>query len=215
VQSQLVRPTKLVHTGFAFPVAPLGGGNPQEAATASDDFVSIAWNAAFDYLDKNSDPLVIAPAGNEAVFDAYYPAALDATYPTGGKFRNVKGVASMKPPGHNPSKFTNRGSWVACAAYGEGVQSTFIPVGPIVCEDDMKYLDPLPTVGSPPPPGIRPQDFRNSFAAWQGTSFAAPKVTGAVAAGMAQGMSPQAAYMAVVRNAQSRDPNLGYLLTHI
>ncbi|HEV8099594.1 MAG TPA: S8 family serine peptidase, partial [Gaiellaceae bacterium] len=67
------------------------------------------------------------------------------------------------------SKFSNRGTakdaWVTCSAIGEDVVSTFL------------HAD-LPTEEDPQ--GGHDFADHNSWAIWQGTSFAAPKIAAAI-----------------------------------
>lgn len=110
---------------------------------------------------------VVAGAGNDARRDPFYPAAEPG----------VIGVGSLDAKGAR-SCFSNTGPWVDLHAVGEDVVSTF-PVGEIRCME-------LPEGGSP---GCRPRpaspervvDFNTGFARWSGTSFAAARISGAVA----------------------------------
>jgi hypothetical protein len=111
------------------------------------------WDATIDMFNRGGS-VVVAPAGNqEGSTIPRYPAALDG----------VVGVAS-----HNgssaPSDFTNVGKWVTCSASGENVVSTFLHV-------HMQVEDGDGTV----------RDFRNNWAMWNGTCFAAPKIVAAIA----------------------------------
>ena len=71
------------------------------------------------------------------------------------------------------SPWSNHGTWVVCSAIGEEVASTFLYV-------DMHVEDqPATSAGAPPPP----QNFKNnSWATWNGTSFASPKIAGLIGA---------------------------------
>jgi hypothetical protein len=111
------------------------------------------WDSTIDQL-RRAGWVIVAPAGNqEGSTTPRYPAALDG----------VVGVASHDASGA-PSFFTNVGSWVTCSANGENVHSTFLHVR-------MKVEGGDGTV----------QDFRNNWAMWNGTCFAAPKVAAAIA----------------------------------
>ena len=132
---------------------------------------SVVWGLAFQRigapLNRNltNDVVLTAPAGNENDTVPRYPAALNATYPF------VKGVASHDGAGTR-STWSNHGPWVTCSAVGEYAQSTFLNVN-MPLEDD-------PTA---------PHDFTpNSWATWNGTSFAAPKVAAQVAARITGGI---------------------------
>jgi hypothetical protein len=142
-----------------------------------DQVVSVVWGLAFKRIgaplkrNLTTDVVLTAPAGNENDTVPRYPAALNATYPF------VKSVASHDGAGTR-SAWSNHGPWVTCSAVGESVESTFLHVK-MPCEDG-----PAPS-----------QDFTaNSWAAWNGTSFAAPKVAAQVAARIAPGVNAKTAW---------------------
>jgi len=146
----------------ATPVIQIGHETP-----VFDDIISVVWGLAFQRIGRPlhrnlaTDVVLTAPAGNEGDTVPRYPAALHASYPF------VKGVASHDGAG-NRSTWSNHGEWVTCSAVGENVQSTFLHV-------KMRVED-APTNASP-------RNFTgNSWAEWNGTSFAAPKVAAQVAA---------------------------------
>jgi subtilase family protein len=173
-------PTDVIHVGFAFPLRAA-----KFSFRFARDFLSLAWTTAFQILQATFDaagkapPIVIAPAGNEKEPFRHYPAALALEFaktPFASLFENVKGVGSISaaPLAANPrSTFSNYGNWVTCSAVGENVQSTFLRVTNVVCEDDES---PRPV-----------KSFADAWATWNGTSFAAPKVAAAVAAYVAAG----------------------------
>jgi Subtilase family len=97
---------------------------------------------------------VVSPAGNEESPRRYWPAALP----------DVIGVAATKHDGRHRAKFSNWGPWADCCAIGEDVRSTYIHWEGRV-EDEQ-------------PDDV--EDFEG-WARWQGTSFAAPKVSAAIA----------------------------------
>jgi Subtilase family len=97
---------------------------------------------------------VVAPAGNEGVAAPYWPAA----HP------DVIGVAATNRRGRARAHFSNWGEWANCCARGEDVFSTYITWdGPVE--------------------GEPPSDIDNfiGWAVWNGTSFAAPKVSAEIA----------------------------------
>ena len=110
---------------------------------------------------------VVAGAGNDGRRDPFYPAAEPG----------VIGVGSVDAKGAR-SCFSNSGPWVDLHAHGEDVVSTY-PLGEI-------RTMALPEGG---PSGCRPSpakpeqtvDFDTGFARWSGTSFAAARISGAVA----------------------------------
>jgi hypothetical protein len=59
-----------------------------------------------------------------------------------------------------------------------------MPVGPVKCEDD--YSNPR-----------KFRDFSDGWATWSGTSFAAPKVSAAIAARVSNSTTPHEAWTAL------------------
>lgn len=206
-------PTDVIHVGFAFPLR-----SAKFSFKFARDFLSLAWTTAFQSLQATFEaagkapPVVVAPAGNENEAFRHYPAALAlefANTPFASLFENVKGVGSISaaPLAANPrSTFANYGDWVTCSAVGENVQSTFLRVKNVVCEDD-----------NPPRPL---KTFADAWATWNGTSFAAPKVAGAVAAYVAAGagsVTPAQAWEALTRvhGHPVAHPGSGILFTNL
>lgn len=121
-----------------------------------DDYPSVPFAAAMEEIrEKRGDRVaVVAPAGNEASRRRYWPAALP----------DVIGVAATNRRGNGRAWFSNWGDWCDCCTRGEYVYSTFVNWdGPIEGES---------------PTDI--EHFRG-WARWDGTSFAAPKVSAAIA----------------------------------
>jgi hypothetical protein len=171
----------VIHVGYAF--------------ATLDDHVSKVWNIPFDQGFVGAGCPVVAPAGNHGTPGRRYPAALNDMYP--GQFPTVFGVGSLQAsPPHNPSSFSNSGSWVRCSAVGEKVLSTFLDVN-LPPEDP-----PVPPLVPPP---ITHNYASNCWAIWQGTSFSAPKVAAALVA------QSWAALTAGV----TQDPSYGFLLPNL
>jgi len=100
-------------------------------------------------------PIIVAAAGNAATSKKTWPAAFDA----------VIGVASLAADG-TPSAWSNSGDWVDCSAVGEGIVSPYVEGR----EDEAVDKDD-------------PDVFEvDAWALGTGTSFAAPQITGALAA---------------------------------
>jgi Subtilase family len=124
-----------------------------------DDYPSVVFAAVMEELRSDSAPhggrvAVVAPAGNEQSRRKYWPAA----HP------EVIGVAATNRRGTGRAWFSNWGKWCNCCARGEYVLSTFVNWdGPVEGESPAEI-----------------EHFRG-WARWDGTSFAAPKVSAAIA----------------------------------
>jgi subtilisin family serine protease len=131
---------------------------------------------------ERPDRVVVAAAGNNSSSRPFWPAA----------FKRVISVAALTENGSAPAWFSNFGWWVDACAPGENVHSTFVIWDGIVT-----------TTGLP--------DTFNDFASWSGTSFAAPKVAGTIAAHVLRdGIRPtRAAYRAVFSGGAGYVPDLG------
>jgi hypothetical protein len=138
--------------------------------------------------------MVVAAAGNYATSRLFYPAAFAAAHRPPGALPLVS-VGALNP-NETRALFSDGGRWVTAWASGAMVVSTF----PI---DVNGSLDPAVEVrGRPGPDGRRnrlqtresldPDDFRGGFAAWNGTSFAAP----ALAAWVIEALLADAEYAA-------------------
>ena len=109
--------------------------------------------------------MVVAPAGNQGWNTLQYPAG----------FPSVIGVGSLMRDGKTKSAFSNYGPWVDCSTEGQHVISTFITGW---ANRQTEEKEP------PNSSGVRLQprkSFTSGWAAWSGTSFAAPKVAAAIA----------------------------------
>jgi hypothetical protein len=133
-----------------------------------DDYPSVPFAAAMAEIRQESSPrqghvAVVAPAGNEQSSRRYWPAALP----------DVIGVASTNRRGNARAWFSNWGSWCDCCTRGERVYSTFVRW------DGSIEGRPLWDV----------ENF-DGWATWNGTSFAAPKVSAAIAQLVARTRNP-------------------------
>jgi thermitase len=123
-----------------------------------DGYASIPFTSVMQILRGPNAPrpgiAVVAPAGNESSGRPHWPAA----HP------DVIGVASTDRSGLRRADFSNWGSWADCAVRGEHVTSTFIRWEGPVEGDSMTSVERF-----------------YGWARWDGTSFAAPKVTAEIA----------------------------------
>ena len=101
------------------------------------------------------DSVVVAAAGNNSSDRLMWPAAL----------KRVIAVGALDKAGKQRAPFSNHGWWVDCCTPAVDVLSSFVAF----------------KESGPPWPGRSPQAF-DGWATWSGTSFAAPKVAGEIAA---------------------------------
>jgi hypothetical protein len=134
---------------------------------------------------------VVAAAGNYSTSRRFYPAAF-SLQPSPVP---VISVGALNPNGSR-ALFSDGGRWVRAWAAGAAVVSTY--------PDDVDgsltpqvRVDPHPNGGAsgggPPEDreALDPDDFRGGFAAWSGTSFAAPLIAAHIAARLLE-LAPQA-----------------------
>ena len=124
-----------------------------------DDYPSLPFAVVMAELRQPRAPhngrvAVVAPAGNEQSRRRYWPAALP----------DVIGVASTNRRGNARAWFSNWGDWCDCCTRGEYVYSTFL------------YWDG-PVEGEP----LTDIEHFRGWARWDGTSFAAPKMSALIA----------------------------------
>jgi hypothetical protein len=148
----------------------LGGQTP-------DNVPPVAVAAALDVIaeierKRGAEVVIVAAAGNYGDDLPCWPAA----------FSKVVAVAGLDP-GLRPTEWSSRGDWVDCAAIGQGLCSTF------VAGRESSVFDPNPDVFPP-----------DAWAVWNGTSFAAPQVVGAIARlSQETGIAVQAALARLLR----------------
>lgn len=141
----------------------------------------------------NPDLVVVAAAGNDGLRRPFFPAA----YP------DVVAVGALDADGRQ-APYSNYGSdWVDCCARGTDVVSTFVDwngAAETVPHDEEHAHGE----------GAQRLDYKRfeGFARWTGTSFAAPRVAGALAAAMSPAgkgrtLTAREAVTQVIRN-----PNL-------
>jgi hypothetical protein len=160
----------VVSCGFAFPTF--------------GDRASIPFSLIMSWLGQLGQQVaVVAPAGNENSARPYWPAAdarvigVGATDPS----QSLRAEFQENSKGYVTSG-SNWGSWLDCCARGQSVESLFVDwVGKT--EDEQAPKATLTFTG---------------WASWSGTSFAAPKVTAAIAQAIAGGTLPLNAFAEVV-----------------
>jgi len=129
--------------------------------------------------------VIVAAAGNNCSDRLMWPAALKRVIAVGALDGN-----GMRAP------FSNYGWWVDACARGVDVLSTFVDFAETAA----------------PSGGRAPQSF-NGWATWSGTSFAAPKVAGEIAAVKAQeGLASARDAAAKLLASPNRLPDLGVVL---
>jgi hypothetical protein len=141
-----------------------------------DDYPSLPFARVMQVLSGPDAPrpgvAVVTPAGNEDSAHPFWPAALP----------DVIGVAATNRRGRSKARFSNWGTWLDCCTRGEDVVSAYIHWTGRV-EGDL---------------GDETEVFQG-WARWDGTSFAAPKVSAAIARLVAQeGLAPMEAFRRLV-----------------
>lgn len=129
------------------------------------DYADDAPFTIVDALDKlRPRPVVVAAAGNDRSRRPFWPAALKGVIGVGAVNVNRTGPTGLPVP----ARFTNHGWWVDCCAHGVAVESTHV-----------RFAESGPNPASTDP-APRPLTF-DGWAAWGGTSFAAPLVAARIA----------------------------------
>lgn len=149
--------------------------NLSVACLAEEQIAPIAIDAAIDALiTRHPDTLVVAAAGNDA--------SASPTWPAAGKA--VLSVAARD--GGQAAAYSNTGYWVDFSVPADGIVSTYV-----------QGVREIGAGGSGSPERI---EYGGPFAAWSGTSFAAPQVAGLLAALRSEGLSSQQAVARLKRN---------------
>jgi subtilisin family serine protease len=149
------------------------------AQTAQGD-VLIALQAFYDNYLKDSSKIMVCAAGNDAGFGPFAPAS--ERWPVAVGALNADETLAG---------YSNRGPWVDVFARGTGVVNAF-PNGPY------RYME-APLQGQPD------ANFNVGMASWSGTSFAAPLVSGVLAARMSRlGQNAVQAWASLSAIAESR-----------
>jgi thermitase len=166
------RDAPVVNIGYAFATLPNQALNIEDDPGVVNGPPSWAFQVVMGAIGE--EHVVVAPAGNQRCTVRQYPAAFSSTY------GNVAGVGSVDENGDR-SWFSNHGPWVNCCTGGENVASTFVD------HWEGKTEDGDPTPGQPEQNWPHPDKLFSGWALWSGTSFAAPRVTAALAEMVATG----------------------------
>jgi hypothetical protein len=125
--------------------------------------------------------IVVAAAGNDATLRPFYPAAF--TPHDGGMVDRVcedevplLSVGSLNPDA-SVALFSNSGDWVTAWDAGAALVSTFPKTFNGGAAASVQTADP----SGLPRRTIDPDNYRNGFGTWSGTSFAAPVLAGRLA----------------------------------
>ncbi len=149
-----------------------------------DDLPPVALVEALRHVAPTT--AIVAAAGNDSTHRPLWPAA----------HKRVIAVAAVDDALQR-APFSNFGWWVDAAARGVAVLGTFLEY------DEAGHVTPIA--------GREPQDFRG-WARWSGTSFAAPKLAGEIAATMTRdgiGSGREAAANLLATSARPSSRKLG------
>jgi hypothetical protein len=198
------RDAQVINIGFAFPTLPsiaLTGDGTDPWPPPPSWALDVVLRAFLEAFSEDERPVIVAPAGNQDCPTPQYPAAFGGP---GFDYTNVVGVASLDSAGSR-SRFSNYGPWVACSTEGEYVTSSFVDGW--VGETEEAEITLSGIAGTHPI-----KDFTSGWASWSGTCFAAPKVAGAIARGVAAGRTPLGAWQDLQATYGTTDPDLGHLM---
>jgi hypothetical protein len=152
-----------------------------------DDFPPIALAEALRHVAPST--AVVAAAGNDSTHRPFWPAA----------HKRAIAVAALDDTMCRAA-FSNFGWWVDASAPGVDALSTYLEF------DEVGHAAAIP--------GRVPQDFRG-WARWSGTSFATPRLVGAIAATMTRqriATAREAAFAVLASSSRPVDPELGTVL---
>jgi subtilisin family serine protease len=175
-------------------------GTRPDLGLPGDDAVSlmVTANSLIELRRRNPKLVVVAPAGNEAQTAPVWPAA----------FQSVIAVAALDAAGQARAPFSNSGPWVDAGAAGEDVASSFLTWHGLLEPPDHRHDNETTHATA----GVVKGDF-DQWASWSGTSFAAPRVAGAIAALIGEGMDAASAVAVVLRRpGLTRIPGCGVVV---
>lgn len=149
------------------------------------------------YLDANPDVVIVACAGNDNTDRPLWP----------GASHRVIGVGALDLTGDRWPR-SNYGSWVNAFTTGSDLSSTFVRWPPPFLRWPTPLLQrrrrPQPPLRYPRLTSVEPERFLG-WARWAGTSFAAARVSGAIAAELKRdGRNPREVVFDLVTNAPMR-----------
>ena len=152
-----------------------------------DDLPPVALAEALRHVPPTT--AVVAAAGNDSTHRPFWPAA----------HKRAIAVAALDDTMQRAG-FSNYGWWVDASAPGVDALSTFLEF------DEVGHAAAIR--------GRVPQDFRG-WARWSGTSFATPRLVGAIAATMTRDRldtAREAAFAVLAGSSRPIDPELGIVL---
>jgi subtilisin family serine protease len=153
-----------------------------------DDSGMLGTEVALDAARRaNPDLVVVAAAGNNRFDRPTYPAA----------YKRVIGVAAVAFDGPasrwRRAEFSNYGWWVDAGAPGVAVHSTYLDYDGQLSDGSVASFE--------------------NWARWSGTSFATPRVAGAIAAAMSRGLSAhEVVYRMIDAPWVVRQPDIGVVI---
>jgi Subtilase family len=131
---------------------------------------------------------VVAAAGNYSTSRAFYPAGFTELPPPGPV--PLISVGALNPNG-SKALFSDDGRWVTAWASGAAVVSTFpTDINASRSPEIRTRAHPageMPPAAGLPRESLDPDDYRDGFAAWSGTSFSAPLLAAQIARALLAG----------------------------